>query len=133
MRVATRQVHKLQALEFVGVLANVEAMGHDNGADLKAALLVLAIWGPMPALGLGCKGLCAHEVGYVAQGLGNAARVLGAEVVIVVSHDGVEMGLAWEDFADGSKEGCRVSVLVKESVIVFVWMDGGCRGLEDVA
>jgi hypothetical protein len=108
-------------------------VGQDDRANLEAALLVLAIWGPVPALGFGCKGLRAHEVGYVAQGLGDAARVLGAEVVIVVSHDGVEMGLVWEDFADGGEEGCRVSVLVKEGVIVFVRVDRGSGGLEDVA
>jgi hypothetical protein len=131
--IATSHVHELEALKFVGVLAYVESVGKDNGADLEAAALVLAIWGPVPALGLRCKGLRAHKVGYVAQGLGNSARVLGAEVVIVVSHDGVEMGLAWEDFADGGEERGGVSVLVKKSVIVFVWVDRGCRGLEDVA
>jgi hypothetical protein len=131
--IAAGHVHKLEALEFVGVLAYVEAVGKDDGADLKASALVLAVWGPVPVFGFGCKGFRAHEVGHVSQGLRNAAGVLGAEVVIVVSHDGVEMGLAWEDFADGSEEGCGVSVLVKKGVIVFVRVDRGSRGLEDVA
>jgi hypothetical protein len=87
----------------------------------------------VPVLGLGGKGLRAHEVGYVAQGLGNAAGVLGAKVVIVVSHDGVEMCPCRKDRSDGGEERGGVSVLVKEGVIVLVGVDGGSGGLEDVA
>jgi hypothetical protein len=99
--VATRHVHELEALEFVGVLAYVKAVGQDNRADLKAAALVLAVWGPVPVLSFRGKGFRAHEVGYVSQGLGNSAWVLRAEVVIVVSHDGVEMCPCRKDRSDG--------------------------------
>jgi len=99
--VATGKVHELEALKFVGVLAYVKAVGQDDGADLKAAALVLAIWGPVPVLGFGREGFRAHEIGHVAQGLGDTAGVLGAEVVIVVSHDGVEMCPCRKDRSDG--------------------------------
>jgi hypothetical protein len=108
-------------------------VGKDNGANLEAAALVLAVWGPVPALGLGRKGLRAHKVGYVTQGLGNAAGVLGAKVVIVVSHDGVEMCPCRKDRSDGGEERGGVSVLVKKGVIVFVRVHGSSGGFEDVA
>jgi len=44
-------VHELEALELVGVLAYVKAVGKDDGADFEAAALVLAVWGPVPVLG----------------------------------------------------------------------------------
>jgi hypothetical protein len=102
--IAPGHVHKLQALKFVGVLANVEAVGKDNRANFKAALLVLAVRGPVPELGFIAERLRAHEVGHVAQGLGDAAWVLRAKVVVVVSHDGVEMCPFWKDRSNGSKE-----------------------------
>jgi len=108
-------------------------VGKDNGADLEAAALVLAVWSPVPVLGFRGKGFRAHEVGYVSQGLGDAARVLRAEVVIVVSHDGVEMCPCRKDRSDRGEESGGVSVLVEQGVIVLVGVHGGSGGLEDVA
>jgi hypothetical protein len=121
--IATRHIHELETLKFVGVLAYVKAVGQDDWTDFEATTAILAIGGPVPVLGLGGEGLRAHKVGYVAQGLWNAAGVLRAEVVIVVTHDGVEVCLLRDHLADGSEECGSVPVLVEEGVIMLVWMD----------
>jgi hypothetical protein len=122
---ATGEVHELQGLQLVGGLATVKAMGQDHGADLEATLLVLAIRGPMPVLGLRSEGLRTDEVGHVTQGLGDATGVLGFQIIVVVPHDGVEMDTWGEHLTQGCEEGGSVPVLVKKGVFVLVRVDGG--------
>ena len=82
--------------------------------------------------GLVGKRLSAHEVGDVAQGLGDASGILRAEVVVVVPHDGVEMCPSRKDRSQGAKEGGGVSVFIKEGVLGFVRMHGCCGRFKNV-
>lgn len=133
MRRTAGHVEELKRLELVAALTGVESVGQDDGADFEATCLVLAIRRPMPVLGLAGKRFCPHEVGDITKGLWNAPRVLRLQVVVVIAHRDVACGLLAKRITQRAHERRCVSVLVKQRVVMLVWMDTRGRRLEDVA
>jgi hypothetical protein len=113
MGVTAAEVRKLKGFQFVRRPASIKAVGQDHGPNLQAAALVLAVWGPVPVLGLRRKRRSLQEVGDTPQRSRNPAGIRHQDVVIVVPHQRMTPNRGGKSTAQRAQEGRSMLILVE--------------------
>jgi hypothetical protein len=111
MGVTAAEVCELNCFHLVGRPASIKAVGQDHGPNLQAAAPVLAVWRPVPVLGLRRKRRSLQEVGDTPQRSRNPAGIRHQDVVIVVSHQRMTPNRGGKSTAQRTQEGRSMLVL----------------------
>ena len=74
-----------------------------------------------------------HPVARLSQALRNASRVRSANVVVVVPFADHHPAVGRQGLPDALHKGGGMPILVHQSMVAFVGMNGGCGGVEYVS
>ena len=86
----------------------------------------------MPLLEL-CGEFRVHPVGCLPQALGYPPGVCPPDIVVVVPFADDHPAVGRQGLPDTLHKGGGMPILVHQSMVAFVGMNGGCGGIEDVS